>query len=188
MKKTITAASIVLILVLLVFCLIMEIRYQGTALAVSDLSEEEVLKEMPDIAISHKDLEMEQYILNLPEVQAKLDEVRYNQTDELAFISFTPAETEILLKNYIPEGYEVTELAVFRNAIYFTFIKGEKESVVYAVSPDGESALQKTIGIYKGSSTRRTCTACYTNDLLGIRKMVPKHIWFGWLKELKKES
>ena len=183
MRKFILKCTAAILLVLLVFCLVMEVRFHGTIITDAKMTEDEILKEMPSIAVSETDLEMEKYVLSLPEVQALLDEVRANQTDEIPAAELTEAETEILLEEYMPEGYDKAVLSVIQESIYLQMLRGDKETIIYVFFTNGDT-MQKTIALYRNGLSGHTCTACYSNDTMGVRKLIPKHQWFGWLKEM----
>ncbi len=179
MKRISFICLAVFILFLILFCIVMEVRYQGTTITEVNMTEEEVLKEMPSIEVTEKDREMAEYLFSLAEVDAMFK----NLSEENPFVDLPAAETERLLGNYMPEDYDTAVLSVFHDCISLQMMRGEKESLIYIFFNNGNEP-QKTIGIYRDGFSGRTCVACYTNDTMGIRKFVPKHQWFGWLREI----
>ena len=178
MKNKIIKVLCVILIFCFCFCIYMERNYSRKHFVEADMTEEEILAEMPEIASSEEDYALEAYILSLPEVQELLE----NAEEEEFGAAFPYEESEVLLADWIPEGWKVMELAAQENRIYVSFINEGVCSRYYSFSPDGSYPMQKTVGIY-GKTWRNLIEykSVYQNANGEITKYVDKNEWFSWV-------
>ena len=174
MKKKIVCALLMGLLAAIVFVLSMEARYGGTTLVPVGLSEEQIRKEMPGIAITPEDAAMGRGLLTKKEIAQAL-------LDENGVYAFQMEEAERLLLEYAPEGVTVLELTVADVCVYAGFSKGEEQVIYYTFGSNGECRA-KTIGVYgEKLSGERIVKEVYENRNGRITKTQEKHLWFAWL-------
>lgn len=180
MKKRIWI-PIVIIVLLAAFELNMEQRYSLSAVVTSDATAEEILSEMPEIAISETDRALRAHVLSSPQVQDLLARAENSSFSEIEVLP--AADTAALLQDWTtPECYDA-ELSVMPPLVYVTFYRDNPDSAcTYTLFPDRESHITKTIGVYEGTGNSRNCVAVYENDDGQLSKIVSKHLWFSWIE------
>lgn len=177
-KDKIIKVLCVILIFCFCFCIYMERNYSRVRFVEADMTEEEILAEMPEIAISEEDYALEAYILSLPEVQELLE----NAEEEEFGAAFPNEESEVLLADWIPEGWKVMELAAKDNRMYVSFINEGVCSRYYSFSSDGSYPMQKTVGIYRKTWRNLIeCKSVYQNTNGEITKYVDKNEWFSWV-------
>lgn len=181
-KKKIAA-----ILLLVVFgasgaLLYAEYRFGVSQSVECDLSAEEILAEMPSIAISEEDISMMKELLESEEIAEG-----FLLAEEGNSLYIFPQDvSENLLMDWIPEGFDVRYLSVSvgygKSHVTIIFLNERKQGIEYSFDSDFEY-LHKTIGIYgktiHGYQDITTTYANLNNDV--ITKWEEKRLWFGWL-------
>jgi len=179
MKKKLLIVFCIVILVLAGFCLYMETHFSMSTVVDVGLSEEKILREMPEIAITEDDLAMAEELFAAPEVQEA-----FAALEESGELGRPVSNADFLLADWTPEGFAIMELAVSdHQSLYVSFLKeDETQSVYYIFFEDGVYPPQKSIGVYGRTLFQDdACKAIYQNSNGEITKMKHKHIWFYWL-------
>lgn len=182
MKKKLLWIFLSLLIVVSGYCIYQEAHFHMTTNVPAQMSEAQILKELPDIAISDTDKALRQAILDLPQIQDYLQKASCNPNLESLSIAFSTVQAQ--LEPHLPEGWEkIMELAITAHGrIYFSVSCGPKKAVYYEFSTDDSHPIQKMIGIYhlnhKGQIKNATI---YSNTGTVIQKLVEKRIWFAWL-------
>ncbi len=180
MKKRLLMAAAVALLAAAGFCLYMETHFTTSTMVDAGLSEERILQEMPEIAITDQDLAMAKELFASSAV-----EEAFSALEESSALGHPVSDAASLLANWIPDGYEILELAVSdHRGLYVSFVKEDEQSIYYTFFVDGSYPPQKSIGIYDRTLFHKNhCKAIYQNLNGEITKMKHKHIWFAWLTE-----
>jgi len=180
LKQKLRIAAAVVLLIAAGCCLYMETHFTMSTMVETGLSEEKILREMPDIAITEQDLTMVEELFAAQEVQEAF--AALEQSGELGR---PVSNAEFLLADWIPQGYEILELAVSdHKSLYVSFVKEDEQSIYYTFFADGSYPPQKSIGIYgKTLFHENDCKAIYQNLNGEITKLKYRHIWFAWLTE-----
>ena len=180
MKKKIVGVLLVAIVVALGHVIYMETHFVATTSVPVKLSEEAILDEMPSIAITEKDITMGKELLATPEMT---EAFLLASKDKNGVYAFPLDDAEKLLAEWIPEDFEVLELAVLNEHIYVSFINRDKQSIYYSFDADFEYQ-NKTIGIY-GTDLfgDRRVKAIYQNMNGEITKFKEQRLWFEWIKD-----
>jgi len=184
MKKRLQVVLGIVILALAGYCLYMETHFTMSTLADTGLSEEKILREMPEIAIREQDFDLEAHVLSLSRVQEMLARTKTEDPDDLKTEFIPLEEAASLLSDWVEEGWKVTELAVLRgNSVSVCFSKEDgTKSIYYAFFIEDSIPMQKTIGVYGRTLFQDdACKAVYQNLNGEITKMKHKHLWFYWL-------
>lgn len=128
MKKKIGCIVPAVILLLVGFCLYMEYNFSHYKFTEPNLTNEEILQEMPEIVISEEELKMGKEVLALPEVQEVIKQSEA-EGDDMTFLS--EKETKRLLAKYAEKGQPAGELLVIEGRIHFVFdVTEEKELAI----------------------------------------------------------
>lgn len=181
MKKYLLAVLTLVVLAAAGYCLYMETHFSMTTLEDSGLSEEKILREMPEIALSDRDLAMGGALLAAPEVQEAF--LQADGTGEVRYVVI-PAETASgLLSDWTPEGFAIWELGLTsQESLHVSFRKEGEQTVYYTFFADDSCPPQKVIGIYGRTLFQEdACKAIYQNLNGEITKLKEQHIWFYWL-------
>ena len=181
MKKKLLITAIVLLLIAAGFFLYQETHFTMSTMEDTGFSKEKILREMPEIAITEQDLAMAEELFAAPEV-----EEAFLSLEKSGELGCSVSNAELLLADWIPEGFAVMELAVSdHKSLYVSFFKkDESQSIYYSFSADDAYPPQKTIGIYgRTLFQKHDCKTIYQNLNGEISKLKEKHIWFAWLKE-----
>ena len=184
MKQKLLIVLAVIFLIAAGYFLYMETHFTMSTMVDTGLSEEKILREMPEIAIGEQDLALGAYILSLSQVQERLVRTKTDGSDEVKMEPVPLEEVNALLSDWTEEGWQVTEIAVSRGLlVYVSFSKEDGTSNIhYAFSADQNHPPQKTIGIYgKTLFQEHACKAIYENLNGEITKMKQKQVWFYWL-------
>ena len=164
--------------------LYVEAHFTAHTGVLSDMSEEEILTEMPDIAISQADLAMMEELLDSDEIAEAF--VLAAETENGIYEIPTDKSNE-LLAGWIPDGFEVWTLSVATGSIFggdiveLNFLNDGKQRIGYRFGPDFEMP-NKFIGLYKKDFLGAQVVTVYDNTKGKITKTESKRIWFDWLK------
>ena len=148
-NKKLTAILLLVFLGITWSLLYLEAHFGHTLGVLSDMSEEEILAEMPDIAISEKDISMMDELLKSEEIA---EAFLLAEEKESEMYGFPVEEGEKLLGHWSPEGYEFAALSVSTTngkCVSFLFLNDVVgDHILYSI--DAESVLlQKHIAVYK---------------------------------------
>lgn len=181
MNKIIKYTILVIMLAFVGFCIFMESRYSTIHMIKSEMTEEKILKEYPEIAITEEDLALEAYILGLPEVQMMIDQSKKEKT--AVWVSNTEAAE--LLSGWVEDRWTLLELACADDSLNLLWIKDGDRNLSYNFSVDGRYPIQKTIGIYQTHFNGSTSVDTIYSNINGvIEKNIFKRQWFYWVAEL----
>ena len=170
-----------IVLVLVGFCIYMECKFSTIKMVKSEMTQEKILKECPEIAITEEDLALEEFILGLPEVQMMIKQSKENGS----YVSVSNEKAFELLAGWIEEGWTMIELGYADNTVYLFWIKDGEKILSYNYSVDGRNSMEKSIGIYQKHQNGTTSfDTLYENINGSIKKIVFKRQWFYWATEL----
>lgn len=189
MKQRIIGILTAVLVLCGVFCLCMESRYSRITYVDADMTTAEILAEKPALARGERDFALEEYVLDLPEVQALLAETESEDGRKAAAVS--EEEAASLLSGWMETGWQVLELAASGgNSVYVSFEKeeGGTERISYIFFADGSYPMQKSIGVYKENRNgTRDVKAVYSIHEAQAAKSIPKRQWFYWVQYLMEE-
>ena len=182
-NKKLTAILLLVFLGITWSLLYLEAHFGHTLGVLSDMSEEEILAEMPDIAISEKDISMMDELLKSEEIA---EAFLLAEEKESEMYGFPVEEGEKLLGHWSPEGYEFAALSVSTsNGKYVSFLFLNDvvgDHILYSI--DAESVLlQKHIAVYKKDILGAEVSMGYSNINGQITKTETERIWFDWLRK-----
>lgn len=186
MRKKLPMIFLALLVIIGSYCLYQEAHFGTTAFVPANMSEAQLLEELPDIAISEQDKALRQAVLDLPQVQSGLRNTSPGHRPDFRSIAFSSVQSQ--LEPHLPEGWtDVMELTATRgNVVYLTLSCGMEKSIYYQFSTDDNYQICKTIGIYRMKHNgERKSTVIYSNYNNAIQKLVEKRIWFDWLNRDK---
>lgn len=174
MKKKFILPILLVVLLVIAFCYYKYSHNATWQLVEIEMTDDEILKEMPDIALTEADHALENFVVALPEVQEAVKKSSNSESIEV----ISSKELASLLQEWISPDRTVTELTVSGNAIFLGFNEGEYKKVYYTFSADGSYQMRKTIGIYEKSDDEIKCKALYETDSEKYKKYVNKRKWF----------
>lgn len=182
-NKKLTAILLLVFLGITWSLLYLEAHFGHTLGVLSDMSEEEILAEMPDIAISEKDISMMDELLKSEEIA---EAFLLAEEKESGMYGFPVEKGEKLLGHWSPEGYEFAALSVSTTngkCVSFLFLNDVVgDHILYSI--DAESVLlQKHIAVYKKDILGAEVSMGYSNINGQIAKTETERIWFDWLRK-----
>lgn len=187
LKQKLLAVLLAIGLVIGGYCVYMETHFTCTTTVPVNITDAQILEEMPDIAVSERDEALLQAILAILEIQDWLRETEGQAFTPAHIRSLAPQNYLDQFEEYLPEDYtKIRELAVVQgNNIYLNVLCSEQKAIQYQFFADGRYPTRKTIGVYRSplSDTRPKLTAIYENSNGVVTKAVEKHLWFAWLHQ-----
>ena len=138
-----------------------------------DMTKEEILAEMPEIAVTEQDEKLEDYVMGLPEVQELL-----SQPDGG---SIPNEKEEALLSDFLVEGDLLTGFNVVDHEVYLDIKQGEEKRISYTFDGDGTQPMRKIIWVYEQRWDGWRNTAAYEAWGDSYVKRTGKHAWFSWV-------
>ncbi len=167
-------AAAMLILIGVEVC--MEARYSCHELSQVKISDEKILKEMPDIVLTDADAALGERVLSAPRVAEALG---IKEGVDLA-----KDEAALLFWDYLPEDTGPKSICAFQNSVICEYLEGENKRIVLTFFQDHEYGPYKTIGLYSGGDApRRECRVIYENQAGELKKMRVQRRWFAWLRD-----
>lgn len=158
----------------------MEIHHGGSALVRVRMTEDEILEEMPELAITEQDEALQQAVLAMPQVQNALAAANQAGADAHALEISLP-EAQAALDTFLPGGHtKIVELCVMNSSsIYLTVLHSPEQRTSWHFD---DGTIHKTIAVYHVHEGEPSdLKASYSNDHDGIHKDVLNHLWFSWL-------
>lgn len=177
MKHWLRVYLLFLLLVLVAFCLWMEGRYTYTVHEFVDISDKKILKEMPDIAITPRDEELEAYVLALPEIQTLLDQVRADTNSQTPTAKLPLDNARALSDGYLPEGWELLRVDVMKAVVYVDCENSDGRRLLYSFFTEEGQTMNKVITVSKNGEVKTG----YQNVGGEIEKIVSRRQWFAWV-------
>lgn len=144
-----------------------------TVFVKEDMTKEEILAEMPEIAVTEQDEKLEDYVMGLPEVQELL-----SQPDGG---SIPNEKEEALLSDFLAEGDLLTGFNVVDHEVYLDIKQGEEKRISYTFDGAGTQPMQKIIWVYEQRWDGWRNTAAYEVWGDSYVKRTGKHAWFSWV-------
>lgn len=182
MKRKIKYVALAVILLLGGLCFYMEMNFPDDKIVEADMTKEELLREMPEIAISKEELEMGNAVLALSEVQELVKQAGGEG------ISISQEETKRVLSQCIDESRLTGRLVIYEGDIFFGFDGTDGNGYAYRFSVDGSEPMKKTIIVKEEKNGRVVAKAGYFNENEEISKLTVERDWFAWLRELLKNG
>ena len=140
LMKKITWIEIVVVLALVAGWFYMEKTESLTIFVKEDMTKEEILAEMPEIAVTEQDEKLEDYVMGLPEVQELLSQP--------AGGSIRNEKEEALLSDFLAEGDLLTGFGVVDHDVYLDIKQGEKKQLSYTFDGAGTQPMLNLSGIH----------------------------------------
>lgn len=146
--------------------------YESKEVSISD---ERILKEMPDIALTDADMALKETLFSTPEVIEALESGEsMSLPDDLA---------AQLAEGYLPENAEMFSLGVvFENAVYFDYYETPEKRVILEFFQDDAYGPRKTITLYRDSNDR-PLQFLYINDRGELSKVKESRRWFAYFRD-----
>ncbi len=135
------------------------------------ISDERILKEMPDIALTDADLALGETILSNPEVMEAME------AGEIVSLPDTVAKR--LAKGYLPEDVELFDCFVWENAVYFEYFETPEKKVMLTYFQDNVYGPYKDIALYRGDDLK----AIYGNRDGDLKKYKDVRRWFAYFRD-----
>lgn len=135
------------------------------------ISDERILKEMPDIALTDADLALGETILSDPEVMEAME------AGEI--VSLPDALAERLAKGYLPEDIKLFDCFVWENAVYFEYFETPEKKVMLTYFQDNVYGPYKDIALYRGDDLK----AIYGNRDGDLKKYKDVRRWFAYFRD-----
>ena len=140
-KKRLIDLCIVAVIVVVVIILVILLRPKIETETITDGAV--ILAEMPDLALSEADRAMAESLLGDPEIKAILTDEEGAQKQ----VDLEIALGQKICGDYLPEGAEVTALAVQKKTVYLSYEEGTEKRTLMVIGTDGE--IYKAIGLYE---------------------------------------
>ena len=138
-----------------------------------DMTKEEILAEMPEIAVTEQDEKLEDYVMGLPEVQELLAQPDGG--------SIPNEKEETLLSDFLAEGDLLTGFGVVDHDVYLDIKQGEEKQLSYTFDGAGTQPMRKIIWVYEQRWDGWQNTAAYEAWGDSYVKRTGKHAWFSWV-------
>lgn len=179
MKRVFLSSALALLVVLCGFCLYMEVHFSTTAYVAVEMSQEELLSEMPEAALTPEDDALRDALLALPEVQQGLDDTRLDG----AVADLWKASPQ--RPAWLPAGRAVSHLtAMGGNQVFLSLSFDDEPSrlVDYCFYTAADTPTEKVVSLYERTAdNQQTLKALYANHLGTLTKSVPRRQWFSWV-------
>ena len=133
------------------------------------ISDERILKEMPDIALTDADLALGETILSNQEVMEAME------AGEIVSLPDTVAKR--LAKGYLPEDIKLFDCFVWENAVYFEYFETPEKKVMLTYFQD--NGPYKDIALYRGDDLK----AIYGNRDGDLKKYKDVRRWFAYFRD-----
>ena len=143
--KKITWIEIIVVLALVAGWFYMEKTESLTIFVKEDMTKEEILAEMPEIAVTEQDEKLEDYVMGLPEVQELLSQP--------AGGSIPNEKEEALLSDFLAEGDLLTGFGVVDHDVYLDIKQGEKNSFPIPLTAQEPSLCGRSSGCMNSGGT-----------------------------------
>jgi len=171
-RADILIAAVILILIGVEVC--MEARYSCQELSQVKISDEKLLREMPDVALTDADAALGERVLSAPRVMEALGTEKG--------VDLAEDEAALLFGNYLPEDAGPGHISIFRNSVICDYLEKENKRVGLTFFQDHEYGPYKTIALYSGGDEPQ-CKVIYENQAGELKKMKVQRRWFAWLRD-----
>lgn len=188
-RKTIRIVIAIALAVIFAVWGFLELAYSGTLMYAASTSEEKILKEMPELALTEAELELGQTIVEIPLIQEALS----NDYENTATLN--PGDLMEELTPILPEGGKIIEVFVMGPSINISIIAGNRYTClvyndvdmtghidlilkVMAVSPYDEIGADGRLGNVKATYELTHAVGIGT---VRCHKYKTRHMWFSFL-------
>ena len=176
MKKKIIYVLLAIIVAVAGYVLFMESHFSTTAMVESNLSTEQLLKEEPRIAFTEDDVAMINALLESKDIA---DAFLIADKSEANFYAFPQQKAAELVKDWVPDGFEVSDLTVEKNdEVFVSFFKNDKHHIYYAFTANLEKQTKVIVTFGRDLLGDVTIKKSYENFNGEITKYKAKHLWF----------
>lgn len=152
--------------------------YESKEISISD---EDILKEMPDLALTDADMALKEMLFSAPEVIEALESGETMSPGET--ISLPDYLAEQLAEGYLPENAEMFSFGViFKNVVYVDYYETPEKRVILEFFQDDAYGPRKIIALY-GDSDDRPLQFRYINDRGELSKMKESRRWFAYFRD-----
>lgn len=139
------------------------------------ISDEKILKEMPDIALTDADMALGEKLLSLVEM---LDAF---SSGEIMCLPDRVAKS--LVEEYLQENAELSAVSVSQNAVYVDYFAAPEKRVMLAFFQSETHGPQKTVGLYKVKGDDAVCREVYENERGDLKKYTESRRWFAYFRD-----
>ena len=175
MKKKLSIAVCVLFFAVIGVMVYYETHFTCYESKEVPISDERILKEMPDIALTDADLALGETILSDPEV---IEAMRSGE-----IVSLPDALAEQLAEGYLPEDTEMFSFCVLGDALYVDYFETPEKRVMLAFFKEDAYGPQKTIALYNVRGDDQSLRICYSNDRGELSKIKESRRWFSYFRD-----
>lgn len=169
-KKLLIALCAVLVLVLGMAYL--ELRYPVTIRRHVEMTAEEILAEMPEVAVSENDMALRDALYADPAVYEAFADL----TDPGSCVNMDANRVRKLQETYYPQAEDMQIVICEGEWVYVAYYCGE-QFITMGFTADG--VMNKTVCVDDGKDD----FIRYGYDADGnLTKEVPKHVWFAYIK------
>lgn len=181
MKKYMLFSLAGLLLLVLGVLAYFEMHFSATEMKAASLSQESILAEMPEIALSDADFVLGKRLLADRRVQEALAKEEN--------VSLDKETVSQLLKEYPTEEATQISVDITQNVVYVFLGMGETKSIYLSFSVNEEYGSIKTIGLYlRKLDGTVSNTAVYENNNGSLKKYVPQRRWFAYFRDRMREE
>ena len=193
-RKLLTAGIVVFSLLLALWGLL-EVRFNGTLVYPVEVSEERILKKIPELALTEAELALADTILDAPEIRNRLSET----SEDITILETATAEQ--ILSPILPEGARIVEVFTSGHDLTLSYSIGNRYIIIIyhdvdftghvdhiyksvAISSLEEIGSDGNLGKVKAFYELSYAVGA---DMTQCREVKTRHIWFGFLEYLTEE-
>ena len=175
MKKKLFIAVCVLFLAAIGVLAYFETHFRVYESKEVSISDEKILQEMPDIALTDADMALEETLFSTPEVIEALE-----SGESMSLPEDLAAQ---LAEGYLLDGAELFDLSVSENAVYVDYFETPEKRVILVFFQDDAYGPQKTIALYRIKGDDLSFRVCYSNDRGELSKVKKSRRWFAYFRD-----
>ena len=180
-KRLILACLLTVLLFVFGWWLYMEVHFTMETPVLVTTSKEDILKEIPQLALTQAEKDFAQTIPLNPIFRNPLE------SEQVYIIALDDVKT--LVSGILPEYAVLVEVAATKNTVYISYTLDEYSYTLGYMDPNHDGtvdAIEKTIGngdfSGKGADTVYSLRYIPVLDLSQYEKQVLRHVWFGFLQ------
>ena len=160
----------------------METHFVYEAAVVVSESAEEILEEMPQLALTQEEKDFAEILYDIPVLKDAI------HSDVLMVLTWDTMTADLAC--ILPENATVNEVSSFNNAVYIDYQFAEYRYTLTYLDPNNDETVDMIRkDIADGDAAGKGAQRVYETEYLPILDMVSfeeiqlKHIWFGFLRE-----
>ena len=180
-KRLFLACLLTVLFCVVSWWLYMETHFTLETPAVVSISEEKILQEMPQLALTQPEEDLAKELMHQSIVRNALE------TETVNVLSAEDAEA--VASKILPAHAVLMEVAATSNTVYISYTLDEHSYTLGYMDPNHDGtvdAIEKTIGngdfSGKGADTVYSLRYIPVLDLSQYEKQVLRHVWFGFLQ------